>query len=765
MTIRYPAVKPSRKTGGRGVNNARARRLPYTFSENGDLYHLMEGNSHVITERKQMEQKLADEATRRRILVEQSRDGIVILDQNGKVYEANRRFAEMLGYSPEEVLKLNVSDWEFLYPPEQVREMIRTVDEAGDQFITRHRRKDGTTYDVEISTNGAMFAGRKLIFCVCRDITERKVAEEKHQAILQTALDGFWICDLNGKFLEVNDSYCTMTGYTREELLKMSIMDIEAIENPEATSQRIEKIIEQGGDRFETRHRCKDGRILNIEISVTYHNIGEGQLTVFVHDITERKKVEEKLRLLSSVTQQVSDAIMITDPKFKITYVNRAAQDMFGYTLDEIRGKELAAFHITPPSQKTNRVVTNTIQKGKVWYQTIPKKRKDGSIIICDCHLSPLYDDKGQICSYIDVQRDVTAQKEVETKLHEQRKLIESILATMREGVLVIDSDDRVILANTSVHRIFHRRPNALNNKLLKDIIPVEPLLKLYHRVKLGQQEDNTLEFMYSVKNIDKIIACGAVNMDEERTLLTFSDVSREREEKEKLYLTDRLASIGEMAVGLTHELNNPLTGILSLSQLLIDSNITPETREDLQCINSEARRAANIVKNVLLFTRNNNYENGQASVNEVVIDVLRLREYEEKANNIKVVANLQENLPEVQIDRFQLQQIFLNIILNAEAAIKEVHRPGLLTVTTEKANHHVNILFSDNGCGIKKNVLPRIFDPFFTTKEIGKGTGLGLSICFGIVSQHRGKISVRTRLNKGTTFTVRMPAVLEENI
>jgi two-component system NtrC family sensor kinase len=247
--------------------------------------------------------------------------------------------------------------------------------------------------------------------------------------------------------------------------------------------------------------------------------------------------------------------------------------------------------------------------------------------------------------------------------------------------------------------------------------------------------------------------------MDEARTLLTFTDVSQEREEKEKLYLTDRLASIGEMAVGLAHELNNPLTGIISLSQMLADSDIPAEPKEDLQCINSEAKRAATIVKNVLLFTRNNNYENGQSSVNEVVKDVLRLRQYEEKTNNISVVTNLQADLPDVLIDRFQLQQVVLNIILNAEAAVKEVDRPGLLTVTTEKVNHHVNIMFSDNGCGIKKNVLPRIFDPFFTTKEIGKGTGLGLSICYGIVSQHGGKISVKTQVNKGTTFTIRMPA------
>jgi PAS domain S-box-containing protein len=127
------------------------------------------------------EQALADEATRRRILIDQSRDGIVVLSEDGKVYEANKQFAEMLGYSSEETRQLNVFDWEYLFPREQVLEMIRTVDEAGDHFETRHRRKDGSTFNVEISTNAATFAGQKLVFCVCRDITERKTMEKQLQ--------------------------------------------------------------------------------------------------------------------------------------------------------------------------------------------------------------------------------------------------------------------------------------------------------------------------------------------------------------------------------------------------------------------------------------------------------------------------------------------------------------------------------------------------------------------------------------------------------
>ncbi len=165
-----------------------------------------------ITERKQAEETLADEATRRRILVDQSRDGIVILDQNGKVYEANQRFAEMLGYTPREVSKLHVWDWDALSSREQILEMIRTVDAAGDHFETRHRRKDGTVSDVEISTNGAVIAGQKLIFCVCRDITKRKKAEEalqaeknKLQSLIGAMEDGLTIQDKDYNIIYQNE--------------------------------------------------------------------------------------------------------------------------------------------------------------------------------------------------------------------------------------------------------------------------------------------------------------------------------------------------------------------------------------------------------------------------------------------------------------------------------------------------------------------------------------------------------------------------------
>jgi two-component system NtrC family sensor kinase len=862
---------------------------PANFSSETDVFSdMLSENSRDITERKKAVKELRESQEFAASLLENAPHATVVINPDTSVRYVNPAWEHLNGWSLAEVIGMKAP-----YPwwPEEYKDVFiegfkAAMKQGSGKGEVIAVKKNGEYYWIDMNWASVMHNGElQYLLINSLDVTERKTAEEKRQAILKTSPDGFWICDLSGKFLEVNDSYCTMTGYTQEELLKMSIKDVEARENPEIINRRIKKIREQGSDRFETQHKCKDGRIIDIEISVKYYNIGEEQLFVFVRDITERKaaekalreseekfskafnaspglmsirrlrdgkfmevnesflrdkgytrreiigrsssdfavwtdadegkriiktleeggkvhnevmqyrtksgyirtglvsaeiinignepcmivltnditqqkQAEEQLRLLSSVTQQVSDSIIITDPAFKITYINQAARDLFGYSIEEVRGKGFDVFNDDekPLSEKFIKNILKTVNSGRVWKGSTTKKRKNGTKFICDCHISPLFDEKGNIYAYTDVQQDVTDQKEVEAKIQAQKKLIESILATMPEGVLVADASDRVILANESIYKILHRTRNSLINRPLQKIIRTEQLLNLYDSVKAGQKETGTLEFRYRVPPFEKIITCVAIKMESERTLLTFTDVSREREEEEKLYLTDRLASIGEMAAGLAHELNNPLTGILSLSQLLIDSDIPPASKEDLQCISSEARRAASIVKNVLLFTRNNNYENGQASANEVVKDILRLREYEEKTNNIKIVTNLQPDLPEVAVDKFQLQQVFLNIILNAEAAIKDAGRPGLLTIKTEKVNNHINIMFTDNGCGIKKHVLPRIFDPFFTTKDIGKGTGLGLSICYGIVVKHGGKISVKTRVNEGTTFTVRMP-------
>ncbi|MBN1692182.1 MAG: PAS domain S-box protein [Dehalococcoidales bacterium] len=255
-----------------------------------------------ITDRKKAEQALMDEATRRKILIEQSSDGIVILDQDGKVYDANQRFADMLGYSLEEVRKLDVFDWSPPAPREPLLELIRTTDEKGEHFETQNLRKDGTIFDVEVSTNGAKFAGQKLIFCVCRDITERKKmeqaireSEEKFSKAFHATPQQIIITrDRDDVTLEVNDTYTKATGYTREETVGKTSQELGVWTTPEDNKKLQQKLKNYGritNEEFEfiNKKRQKHTQLITIEpITIS----GEKCWLSVSTDITDRKRRE-----------------------------------------------------------------------------------------------------------------------------------------------------------------------------------------------------------------------------------------------------------------------------------------------------------------------------------------------------------------------------------------------------------------------------------------------------------------------------------------
>ncbi|MBI4283708.1 MAG: hypothetical protein HY663_04480 [Chloroflexi bacterium] len=235
-----------------------------------------------------------------------------------------------------------------------------------------------------------------------------------------------------------------------------------------------------------------------------------------------------------------------------------------------------------------------------------------------------------------------------------------------------------------------------------------------------------------------------------------------EHEREERLYFTGRLSTIGEMVAGVAHELNNPLTGIIGFSDLLLKADVPDDVKEDLRVINNEAQRVAQIVRNLLTFARKHPDVKQPLNINETIRQVLALRAYEQKVNNIQVITNLAADLPEITANPFQLQQVFINIIINAEHFMIEAHRGGTLTITTERMGGMIRVSLADDGPGIPKENLAHIFDPFFTTKDVGKGTGLGLSICHGIVTEHSGRIYAESELGKGATFIVELPVGTE---
>lgn len=223
-----------------------------------------------------------------------------------------------------------------------------------------------------------------------------------------------------------------------------------------------------------------------------------------------------------------------------------------------------------------------------------------------------------------------------------------------------------------------------------------------------------------------------------------------------QLFRSEKLASLGKLAAGVAHEINNPLTGILTNSSLLLDDLPTSDPRhEDVDVIVKETIRCREIVKRLLDFARQTKPQKQLVSINEIIENIILLVRNQTSFRNIQMQRNLQQNMPEIMADRDQIQQVFINIIINASEAMS---KGGLLSISTALllTNNSIIITFKDNGPGIPENICEKIFDPFFTTKE--QGTGLGLSISYGIIEQHGGDINVESSLGQGTTFTIQLP-------
>jgi len=253
-------------------------------------------------------------------------------------------------------------------------------------------------------------------------------------------------------------------------------------------------------------------------------------------------------------------------------------------------------------------------------------------------------------------------------------------------------------------------------------------------------------------------------------TIEVFRDITErkraeieKKELEQKVQLSDRLASIGEMASGIAHEINNPLTGVIGFSQLLMEKDVPEDIREDLEIIHDGSQRVAGIVKGLLTFARQHKSERTYSDINQLVDSTVALRAYALETSNIRAAIVLDPDLPWTMADAGQLQQVFLNIIINAEIEMKKARGKGNLIIKTEKIADTIRISFTDDGPGIARENIDKIFDPFFTTKEVGEGTGLGLSLCHGIIAEHNGRIYAESESGKGATFGIELPAVVEE--
>jgi PAS domain S-box-containing protein len=395
-----------------------------TASEDERLVYVA---THDITEQKRVEAALVEEVARRRVLFDQSKDGIVVFDPSGKTIESNESFARMLGYSMEEMRQLYVWDYDGCMTRDQILEGMKKARSTPGTFESRHRRKDGTLADVEISSTGIELATGLVYYAVTRDITDRKRAEAalaeetaRRRVIFEQSKDGIVIFDASGKTTEANQSFADMLGYSVEEMRQLYIWDFHSDLSRDQILKKLETF-RAAPQTFEVRHRRKDGTELDVEVSATAMELGAGFVySAVVRDITDRKRAGEALRIserrFKLIAETVDEAFWMTDaPISEMIYISPGYERIWGRTLESLY-KDPRSFldPVHPEDLEPARAHLERMKSGLPLDHEYRILRPGGSLAWVWNRGFPVRGATGEVEFYVGVALDITERKRME---------------------------------------------------------------------------------------------------------------------------------------------------------------------------------------------------------------------------------------------------------------------------------------------------------------------------------------------------------------
>jgi len=364
---------------------------------------------------------------------------------------------------------------------------------------------------------------------------------------------------------------------------------------------------------------------------------------------------------------------------------------------------------------------------------------------------------------------DVLILSEDEQRIHARERTLAAALATMDQPVLILGIDAKVQYANSAAIKEYGYESSEIAGLSVDDFVVASAELSRRQTIPAVPQDKALWIGEHVHRRKDGTEFPAAVTLSQIRDagdsivglVIGVRNLTEERKVADHLGRTEKLAAIGELVAGVAHELNNPLTGISTFAQLLLEDKLQGEQYESVSLIKREADRAIGVIRDLLLFARKTDARDVPVDVNTIVKHTVRLRALASRSSGIEVHMKLDESNPRVRGDEQKLQQVLLNLLVNAEAAMQTT-QVRHLSITTQRKQRMVHVIVSDTGHGMTPSVSERVFEPFFTTKPPGEGTGLGLSVSYGIIQAHEGTISVESTPNVGTTFTVVFPLYRE---
>jgi PAS domain S-box-containing protein len=480
--------------------------------------------------------------------------------------------------------------------------------------------------------------------------------------------------------------------------------------------------------------------------------------SVLGRDITGQREKEMRFTELFETLQE---GAYFSTPEGKLLDANPALVRILGYaTKDELLALDAERLNVNLSDPPVLGRAPD--EGGGVRTREITLRKKDGTPAVFLESSRAVWDASGALIRYQGTLVDVTERRKLERQLFQQEEFRRCLLESFPDLILVVDLEGRYTFVSARVRDLLGYQSEDLLERGISDTEDHSPeLAALYHDVVSSDRSFGAAEF--SARHRDgswrTMRASASKLFDADAKLagviISVRDITTERKLEQQIVQSERLAAMGAMIGGVAHELNNPLTSILGVSELLQDSQTTDAAHKQIGILQQQARRAAEIVHNLTYFATPPTP--GKTSVNmaDIVERTLNLHSYSLRKNSVTVDFLREPNLPTVKADPHQLMQVFLNLILNAEQAIREVRDRGTLRIRLGNTGDSVWASFQDDGPGIPQEVLPSIFDPFYTTKRPGRGTGLGLSICKSVMKEHNGTIEAGNAPGGGAVFTV----------
>ena len=745
-------------------------------------------------------------------------DAVVLIDGNGIIESFNPGAERIFGYSAAEIVGRNIA----LLMPTPFRanhdDYIRRYQRTGEaRFMLAPReveacRKDGTTFPAEVSVgqvdsaDGAMpsFIG------IIRDISERVAAEARLHRVetnLLTAQALAHVGSFEGDWptASVNfwsDEFCRIVGVDPAAPSMSPGEFVRRFAHPDDRERVEARLAEDarktsGGGELEYRIIRPDGTVRHIQTIyqiVTDPATGAGRIQGTILDQTFRRQAEEALRRERDRAQRYLDLVNVmiiaVDRTGRITLVNRKACELFGFPEHEMLGKDFFATCQPPGFAGRSRILFEEALAGREEGFSL----LEGPVLTHDGHTRRVFwrnqflrDETGRINGVLSAGEDVTEQRETESQLRQAEEELRLIFRRAPVGMATLSAahevDGHYLSVNQALCGMLGYTEGELLARSVRDVTPPEDMAETLRQFRLLLSGSDTVKYEKRFFHKDGSVVHAMVHLSviadhEGRPLLIISQIldrtdvvlaeMEARKQRERLAHVARLGTMGEMAAGIAHELNQPLAAIANYTQacqrLLAAGDMDPEELgQVLSRVTGQARRAGDVIQRLRAFVRRHTPDRRNRDAGELIHEILPLVEMDCRSHEVDLQLELQEDLPRIQVDGIQLQQVLLNLTRNAVEAMNvcDPETRELVVRTHAASEDEVEISVADTGPGVPDTLLEQLFEPFFTTKP--EGMGLGLSLSRSIIEAHGGTLRYDSGPEKGSIFRIGLPTAPEE--